>query len=97
MAKRRKSSGEISFRELDAQEARREFNKKRGRGSKYDPIIEAADRLSPNKAMIVEGISYSEVTGLRMRMRNHLEGDYKIESTKVDRDKNLFDLLVQKK
>lgn len=96
MAKRRKST-EISFRELDAQEARREFNRKRGRGSKYDPIIEAADKLDANKAMIVEGISYSEVTGIRMRMRDHLEGDYKIESTKVDPNKNLFDLLVQKK
>jgi hypothetical protein len=96
MAKRRKAS-EITFRELDAQEARREFNKRRGRGSKYDHVLEAVGNLGQNKAMIVEGLTYSEVTGIRMRMKSHLEGSFKVESTKVDKDKDLFDLLVQKK
>lgn len=96
MARRRKST-EITFRELDAQEARREFNKRRGRGSKYDNVLAAVEKLEDNKAMIVEGLTYSEVTGIRMRMKSHLEGSYKVESTKTDKDKDLFDLLVQRK
>lgn len=82
---------------MDLQEARRVFNRKRGRGSKYDQVLEAAEKLDSGKALIVEQISYSEVTGIRMRVRDHLDQEYKIEATKTDRDKDLYDLLIQKK
>ncbi|MFW5972812.1 MAG: hypothetical protein ACOCTG_02375 [Bacteroidota bacterium] len=98
MARRSKvSSGEITFKELDADEARRIFSKKRGRGSKYDSVMEAAEKLSAGKALIVEQITYSEVTGIRMRLRDQLGDDFKIEATKTDREKNLYDLLIQRK
>ncbi len=98
MAKRRRStSTEFTVRELDLQEARRMFNRKRGRGSKYDAVIEAADKLDAGKALMIERISYSEVTGVRMRLRDHLDAEFKIEATKVDRDKNLYDLLISRK
>lgn len=98
MAKRRKAStSDFTVKEMDLQEARRMFNRKRGRGSKYDAVLEAAEKLDTGKALIVEQISYSEVTGIRMRLREHLQDEFKIEATKVDRDKNLYDLLIQRK
>ncbi len=95
MAKRRRSTtSDFTLKELDAQEARRLFNRKRGRGSKYDRVLEAADKLGSGKALIIEQITYSEVTGIRMRVREHLQDGFKIEATKVDRDKDLYDLLI---
>lgn len=98
MAKRRRTtSSDFTLRELDLQEARREFNRKRGRGSKYDAVIEAADKLDAGKALLIGKISYSEVTGVRMRLRDHLDDEFKIEATKVDRDKELYDLMISRK
>ncbi len=95
--KRRSSSSDFTVTELDLQEARRMFNRKRGRGSKYDTVIAKAEELDAGKALMVERITYSEVTGVRMRLRDHLDDEYKIEATKVDRDKNLYDLLITRK
>ena len=94
MARRKKSDFNIS--KMDLSEAKREFNRRRGRGSKYDSILEAAEKLAKDVALLVDGISYSEVTGIRSRVKEYLKGSYKIEATKVDKEKDLYDVLVHR-
>ena len=55
MPRRKKSDSALAFREVALEEAQRSFNRRRGRGSKYDEVIEAAEELAPEKALIVEG------------------------------------------
>lgn len=81
---------------LDLKEARREFNRRRGRGSKYDPILDEVEKIDAGKALLVEGMSYSEVTGLRSRLREYLGEGYNVEATKVNREKELYDVLIHR-
>lgn len=97
MPRTKKPSSEFNIKKLDLREAQRQFNRKRGRGSKYDEILEEIEKLDEGKALIVEQISYSEVTGLRQRVKNLLGADdWKIEATNVNKDKNLYDLLIHR-
>lgn len=94
MARRKKSDFNIS--KMDLPEAKREFNRRRGRGSKYDTILEAAEKLGQKEALLVDGITYSEVSGIRSRVREFLQGSFKIEATKTDKDKDLYDVLIHR-
>jgi len=96
---RRSASPQSAFRiqELDVKEAQRRFSKSRGRGSKYDEILEAAEGLAPGKALIVGGLTYSNVLGLRKRVSDHLGENWTVESTKVDKDAGTFEVLIHKK
>jgi hypothetical protein len=87
----------FKIQELDIKEAQRRFSKSRGRGSKYDDIIEAAEGLAGGKALIVGGLTYSNVLGLRKRVQDHLGEDWAVESTKVDKDSGSFEVLIHKK
>jgi hypothetical protein len=93
---RRKSAGGFTFKEMDLKEAKQQFVRSRGRGSIYDPIIEAASKLKAGKALLIEGVSYSNVLGIRKRVADHLGQDYKAESTKTDAEKSLYDVLITK-
>lgn len=96
MAKARAKKSTFTVKEMDLKQAQRAFNRKRGRGSKYDEVIDKAEKLEQGKALIVEGLSYSEVTGLRKRMADILGEDWSVSATKVDADKSLFDALVHR-
>ena len=91
-----KSKSAFSIKELSLKEAKQEFARRRSRGSKYDAILEKATGLDKGKALIVEGLSYSEVTGLKKRVGDFLGEGWKISSTKVDGDKGLYDVLVHR-
>ena len=82
---------------MDLKDARREFSRRRGRGSKYDEVIGRAGKLDKGKALIVEGLSYSEVTGLRKRITDILGEGWSASATKVDREKKLYDVLIHRK
>ena len=97
MPKRKKSDTEIEFKEMTIEEAQRAFNRRRGRGSKYDEVIEAAEGLAPEKALIVEGVSYSEVTGIRNRLKAYVGEGLRVEATKVDQEQGLYDVLIHRK
>ena len=94
MAKAKKSS--FNYKVLDLKEAQREFSRRRGRGSKYDEIIDSAGKLDKGKALLVDGLTNSEVTGLRKRISDMLGEGWSVGSTKVDTDKNLYDVLVHR-
>ena len=96
MAKSRTKKDSFNIKELDLKEAQRVFNRRRGRGSKYDPIIEKAEKLGKGKALLVEGLTYSEVTGLRKRIADFLGTDWSVSATKVDKNKGLYDALVHR-
>jgi hypothetical protein len=72
----------------------RSFSRSRGRGSKYDGIIKAADDLKKGKAIMIEDLSYSEVTGLRNRIKAHLGDGYSVAAAKSDRENNLYTAMV---
>lgn len=93
---RPKKTTSFEIKEMDLDQAQREFNRKRGRGSKYDDVIAAAEKLGKGKALIIGQVSYSEVTGIRQRIKNYLGEDLKLEATKVDKQKNLYDLLIHR-
>ena len=97
MARKKKADSSLTVKEMDLKEAQREFSRRRGRGSKYDSILDAAEKLAKGKALIVGQASYSEVTGIRNRVKDHLGTDWKIEATKVDKEQNLFDVLIHRK
>ena len=94
MARPKKAAGEFKYKELDLQDAQRAFNRRRGRASKYDQIVDSAEKLGAGKALIVEQMTYSEVTGIRKKIQDYLGEGWKVEATKTDRDKNLFDVLI---
>ena len=96
MPRGKQSSSALKVREMDLREAKREFSRRSARGSKYDKVLDAAEQLQEGKALLVDQISYSEVTGIRTRMKEYLSGDFKVEATKVDKDKNLYDVLIQR-
>ena len=96
MPKRKKSNGELAFREMALGEAQRTFNRQRGRGSKYDDIVAAAEALAPEKALMVEGVSYSEVTGVRNRLKAYVGEGLSVEATKVDQERKLYDVLIRR-
>lgn len=96
MAKRKSSASSFNVKEMDAKEAQRLFSKSRSRGSKYDEIIEKASDLGKGKALIAEGLTYSEVTGLRKRVADFLGDGWTISSTKVDKEKSLYDVLMHR-
>lgn len=93
---RKGTSSDFKIRKLDLKEAQREFNRRRGRGSKYDDILDAAEKLEKGKALIVGQITYSEVTGIRQRIKEYLSDEWSISATKVDRDNNLYDVLIHR-
>ena len=94
MAKAKKSS--FSITELDLKEAQRAFNRRKGRGSKYDEVIDRAGKLDKGKALIIGGLTGSEVTGLRKRITDVLGEGWKARSTKVDAAKKLYDVLIHR-
>lgn len=94
MARPRKAAGDFKIKEMDLQDAQRAFNRRRGRASKYDQIVDSAEKLSGGKALIVEQMSYSEVTGIRKKIQEYLGEGWKVEASKADREKNLFDVLI---
>jgi hypothetical protein len=94
MARPKKATNDLKFKELDLQEAQRVFSRRRGRASKYDQILDAAEKLNAGKALVVEQMSYSEVTGIRKKIKEYLGEGWMVEATKGDREKNLFDVLV---
>ena len=96
MAKARAKKSSFNIKEMDLKEAQREFNRRRGRGSKYDEIIDRAGKLDKGKALIIEGLASSEVTGLRKRITDILGGGWAASSTKVDAEKNLYDVLIHR-
>lgn len=96
MPRQKKSETGFQIKELNVNEAQREFNRRRGRGSKYDAILDAAEKLEEGKALIIEQITYSEVNGIRSRIRDMLKGDYQVESTKVNAEKGLYDVLIHR-
>lgn len=81
---------------MDLKEAKREFSRRSARGSKYDKVLDSAESLAEGKALIVERVSYSEVIGIRQKIRDYFSDDYKVEATKVDKEKNLYDVLVHR-
>lgn len=93
---RTKKVDDFKIKELDLQEAQREFGRRRGRGSKYDRVIDAAEKLDAGKALMVEQINYSEVTGIRSRIKDFLGDGWAVESTKVDKEKGLYDVLIHR-
>lgn len=97
MARAKAAKSAFNVREMDLTEAQREFNRRRGRGSKYDDVISKAEELDKGKALIVEGLSYSEVTGLRKRIADHLGDDWNVSSTRTNKEKGLYDALVHRK
>ena len=92
----RRKKAEFSIAKMDLTEAKREFSRRRGRGSKYDAILEAAEALDKEEALLVDGVSYSEVTGIRSRVKEYLKSTFKIEATKVDKEKDLYDVLIHR-
>ena len=96
MAKAKAQGASLTFKEMDLKDAQREFSQRRGRGSKYDDVVRAAEKLDKGKALIVEGLSTSEVTGLRKRLGDMLGEGWTTGSTKVDADKKLYDVLVHR-
>jgi len=96
MARTRKAASGFTMKELDVKEAKQQFSRSRGRGSMYDEVVQSASDLKANKALIVEGLTYSNVLGLRKRVTDHLGTDYKVESTKSDASNNLYDVLIHK-
>ncbi len=96
MAKARAKKSSFNIKEMDLKEAQRVFNQKRGRVSKYDEILNRAGKLDKGKALIVEGLTNSEITGLRKRITDILGGGWAASSTKVDSEKNLFDVLIHR-
>lgn len=96
MAKRSKKNS-LSYKEMDLKDAEREFNRRSSRGSKYDDVVSAAEKLGKGKALIVENLSYSEVTGLRKRIADFLGDDWNVSATKADKDKNTYSALVHRK
>lgn len=97
MPRPRKQESAVKFKELDLDQARREFSRKRSKGSKYDKVLEAVEKLEPGRALLVEQVTYSEVANLRNRIRELIGEEISLESTKVDRDQNLYDMLVQRR
>ena len=97
MAKGKTKQTSFNIQEMDLAEAQREFNRRRGRGSKYDDVIAKAEKLGKGKALIVGGLSYSEVTGLRKRIADYLGNDWSVSSTRADKEKGLYDALIHHK
>ena len=96
MARRKKTGSDFKIQELDLQEAQRQFNRRRGRGSKYDEVLDAAEKLEKDKALLVEQVSYSEVTGIRQRIKEYLGAGWAVEATKVDKDKGIYDAMIRR-
>lgn len=94
MARPKKTSGDFKMKEVDLQEAQRSFNRRRGRASKYDQLLDGAEKLSVGKALVVEQMTYSEVTGIRKKIQEFLGEGWKVDALKADRDKNLFDVMI---
>ena len=96
MAKSRRKSTSFKMEEMDLKEAQRAFSRSRGRGSKYDDVIDAAEKLDKGKALFINDVTYSEVTGIRNRIRDILGDDWAVSSTLTDRDKKLYDVIVHR-
>jgi len=96
MAKAKARRPSFNIKELDLKDAQREFARKRSRGSKYDDVVNAAEKLAKGKALLVEGLTASEVTGLRKRMTDILGEDWTVGSTKVDAKEHLYDVLIHR-
>ena len=89
---RKKSSFNVNEMSLD--QAKKVFDRKRGRGSKYDEIIDSAEKLDKGKALIIEGATYSEVQGMRQRISKYLSDEYTISATKMGDDQ--YDVLIHR-
>lgn len=94
MARKKGSRENLDYTETTVDEARQSFSRSRGRGSKYDGIIAAAQELKKGKAIMIEDLSYSEVTGLRNRIKAHLGTGYSVEAAKSDRENNRYSAMV---
>ena len=94
MARSKKATGDYKMKEVDLQEAQRAFKRKRGRASKYDQIVSSTEKLGAGKALVVEQMTYSEVTGIRKKIHDLLGESYKVEASRSDRENNLFNVLI---
>jgi hypothetical protein len=96
MARKRRTESEFKIQEFRVDEAQREFNRRRSRGSKFDAVIQAVAELKEGNALIVEHVNVSEVTGIRQRITSIFGEGWKVESTKVNKEDNLYDLLIMR-
>ena len=96
MPRGKATGSELKVKEMELKDAQREFSRRRGRGSKYDAVLDAVEKLGKGKAIIIEQVSYSEVTGIRNRLRDFLGDGFKVEATKVNKDKELYDVLIHR-
>ena len=92
MARTKSTPTGFQFKELNIQDARRLFGRKRGRGSKYDQIVSAAEKLGNGKAIHVEQLKYAEVVALRKKVNEQLGEGWKVEAAKGT--EGLYDVIL---
>lgn len=71
---------------LPLEEALRLIRGERTRTSKYDVVINDVKKMDASKALVVEGLRYTEVTALRNKVRRLLGKQFKIDAVKVDKE-----------
>lgn len=96
MAKASAKKPSINVQEMDLQEAQRRFSRKRGRASKYDAVLDKAEKLTKGKALVVEGVSYAEVTAIRKRISDMLDGSWQVSATRTDAEQKTYDMLIHR-
>lgn len=91
MAKRSgtKKAGQFSFDVVSEDKAQEELSELRsgrgGRVSKYEPLADAAQKLSGDKVLKVK-LGKNEVGGLRGYLRRRFNEKYTVKSSKIDGD-----------
>jgi len=91
MARPKKNPEALQIKEVALADARRVLARKRGRGSRFDPLLALAEKLAAGRALQVDELPYSQVLGLRKKVKAELGEGWKVDSTKVG---ELYDVIL---
>jgi type IV secretory pathway ATPase VirB11/archaellum biosynthesis ATPase len=87
----------VKYKVVDQEEARRLLTEARsgrgGRRSKYQPVLDATQKLEPGKALHLT-LSRTEVQGLRQAIRKRFGTDFRVASSAMKGTEGQFHVIV---
>ncbi len=88
---------QVKYKVVDQEEARRVLSEARsgrgGRRSKYQPVLDAAQKLEAGKAIHLT-LSRTEVQGLRQAIRKRFNTEFRVASSAVKGTEGQFHVIV---